>query len=305
MFTSRSFKKKFGRHSPWAGRGYTPVWPWKACFFALLGLISSALVITAFLLIGNLWKVTEVTVEGTVQYDAADVAMAVGIEAGDGMISFDRGTVRENLRADYPLIRSFSIHRKLNGKVTVKVTEETELYYTCHHSNYYLIAADDMTVLGVTSYGEIYRGYGAVYLGLPEEARVRVGEKITYAYLPYEPVSPPEALATYEIVTGEAEDEYAYVKTFVDTVMNHGSMQGRITGMELGDRYDLYLIFDGHVKIRFGSIKELSRKLEVAVEILAKELDGSGTLAVLDVSDPTKSTYREDSELILPDWAAS
>ncbi len=305
MFTSRSFKKKFGRHSPWGGRGYTPLWPWKACFYSLLGLIVTALLITAILLVGNLWQVKGVTVEGTVQYDAEDIAAAVGIEAGDGMISFDRKTVREHLREDYPLIRSVKLHRKLNGQVIVKVTEETNLYYTCHHSNYYLIAADDLSVLGVTSYGAVYKDYGALYLGFPEEARIRVGEKITYAYLPYEPVSPPEALATYEIVTAEAEEEYAYVMTFVKTVLAHSSLEGRITGMELSDRYDLYIVFDGHVKICFGSMKELSRKLDIAVQILAKELDGSRMPAVLDISDPSKSTYREDGELILPPWAVN
>ena len=303
MFTSRSFNKKFGRHTSWGGRGYTPLWPWKACFFTLLGLISSAVLLTAVLLLGNLWKVTSVKVEGTVQYDAEIIAEAAGITKGDGMITFDRGTVAEKLKEDYPLIRSVKLRRKLNGSVVVKVSEETDLYYTCHHSNYYIISAKDLKVLGVSPYGVEYKEYGAMYLGLPEEARVRVGDKITFAYLPYEPVSAPEELATYEIVTGEAEEEYAYVWSFVEAVEKNDALRGRVTGMELGDRYDLYLVFDGHVKIRFGSMKELDKKLELAVTILSRELDGSKMPAVLDVSNIEKCTYREDNELVLPSWA--
>ncbi len=304
MFTSRSFNRKFGRHTPWRGKGYTPLWPWQVSFFALLGLSVVAVLASALLLLGNAWKVKDVTVEGIVQYDPEIIAEAAGIRVGDSMMSFDGRSLEKKLQADYPLLRDVKVKRSLKGKVTLRVTEETDLYYTCHHSNYYLISAKDRTVLGVSSYGVEYKDYGAVYLGLPEEARVRVGEKITFAYLPYEPVSAPEELATYEIITEEAEEEYAYVWTFIETVRDNAALKDRVTGVALGDRYDLYLIFDGHVKIRFGSMKELERKLNIAVEILAREMDGSRIPAVLDVSDPQKSTYREDPELSLPDWAA-
>lgn len=304
MFTSRSFDRKFGRHHPWRGRGYTPLWPWQACFYALLGLISTAILVAAVLILSTCWKVSSVTVEGHAQYDAEILIEASEIRAGDSMMSFGGKSLEQQLRADYPLLRSVKVRRRLNGQVILKVIEETDLYYTCHHSNYYLISAQDLIVLGVSSHGTEYENYGAMYIGFPEEARIRLGEKITFAYLPYEPVSAPEELATFEIVTGEAEQEYAYVWSFVKAVRDTSALEGRVTGMELGDRYDLYLVFDGHVKIRFGSMKELDRKLTQAVEILSREIDGSRMPAVLDVSNIEKSTYREDSELILPDWAA-
>ena len=59
MFTSRSFAKKFGQGSTSQGRGYTPLWPWKVCFYTILGL-GIALVVSALLLIlANAWKVSE------------------------------------------------------------------------------------------------------------------------------------------------------------------------------------------------------------------------------------------------------
>ena len=304
MFTSKSFARKFGRHTPWKGRGHTPLWPWKLSFWLILSLASLMILTGAVFGVSHLWKVKSVTVEGTVRYDAEVIADASEIKSGESMMNFDASTVKESLRRDYPLIRSLKIRRKLNGQVILKVTEETDLYYTCHHSNYYLISAKDRTVLGVSSYGVEYREYGAMYLGLPEEARVRVGEKITFAYLPYEPVSAPEAAATYEIVTAEAEEEYAYVWEFLSAVRDNGVLKDRITGVELSDRYDLYLVFDGYVKVRFGNVKELDRKLKIAVEIMGKELDGSCIRAVVDVSNVEKSTFREDPDMTLPDWAA-
>lgn len=280
------------------------MWPWKACFYAILGLAAAVLLTAAILLLGKAWRVDSVSVEGTVQYDAEIIADASGIAVGESMTDFDRRSLEETLKKDYPLIRSVKVRRRLNGEVILKITEETDIYYTCHHSNYYLISGRDLTVLGVSSYGVEYQSYGAVYLGLPEEARVRVGEKLTFAYLPYEPVSAPEPLATYEIETKEAEEEYRYVWTFREKVES-SALAGHITGMELGDKYDLYLVYDGHVKIRFGSMDELDRKISQAIEVLERELDGERALAVLDVSDIQKSTYREDSNLDLPEWAAS
>ena len=270
----------------------------------ILSFVSIMILSAAILTVTYFWKVTSVTVEGTVQYDAEIIADASEIRMGESVMNFDAKIIMERLQGQYPLIRSVKIQRRLNGAVILKVIEETELYYTRHHSNYYLISAEDRMVLGVSSYSVEYREYGAIYLGLPEEARVRVGERITFAYLPYEPVSEPEAAATYEIVTAEAEEEYAYVWSFLTAVEKNEAFKDRITGVELSDRYDLYLILDGYVKIRFGSVKELERKLKIAAEIMQKELDGSRIPAVVDVSNPEKSTFREDPEMILPDWAA-
>jgi len=303
MFTSRSFAKKFSDQTFAGGRGHTPLWPWKACFYTVLGLSIAVVLTVAILIVGHLWKFSDVKVEGVVQYDREEIASASDIQPGDGMMSFDRRGLETRLKQAYPLIRSVKINRSLKGGVTLTVTEETDLYYTCHHSNYYLISADDLSVLGIASFGDDYQSYGAVYLGFPEEARIRVGERIVYDYLPYEPVSAPEEQATYEVETDEAKKEYAYVMEFAHAV-EASSMGKRITGMELADRYGLYVILDGRIKVCFGSMKELDRKIELATEILTREAGDSTVPAVLDVSSG-KGTYREDIDLILPEWADS
>lgn len=302
MYTTRSFDKKFGRNTPWKGKGNTPLWPWKACFWSLLCLIIAIVLTATLLLLANLWKVSSVTVEGTVQYEAEVLAEASGIVVGDGMGDFDRQGIAEKLQAEYPLVRSVKVRRKLNGQVILKITEETELYYTCHRSNYYLVSANDLTVLGISSYGDEYRGYGAVYLGFPEEARLNVGEKVRFEFLPYEPVSQPEEMATFEIETDEAEKEYDYVWEFSEKI-EASAMNGRVTGMDMSDKYDLYLVFDGHIKIRFGNMKDLDDKIMLAITILSKEVDGSTMPALLDVSDLQKGTFRESNDIALPEWA--
>lgn len=302
MYTNRSFDRKFGRKDSWKGRGNTPLWPWKACFWSLLCLMAAIVLTVALLLLSGLWKVSSVTVVGNIQYPAEELVEASGITVGDRMGDFDRKGVAEKLMAEYPLVRSVKVSRRLNGKVILKVTEETDLYYTCHRENYYLVSAKDLTVLGIASYGEEYRGYGAIYLGFPEEARLTVGEKVRFEYLPYEPVSQPEEMATFEIETQEPQEEYSYVWEFVDKMMT-SPMKGRITGVDTSDKYDLYLVFDGHIKIRFGNMKNLDDKIDLAVTILKEKIDGSTMPALLDVSNIKEGSFRANPDIKLPEWA--
>ncbi len=301
MFTSRSFFQKFGRPDAPHGRGYTPLWPWKACFYTILGL-GISLFLTAALLFGaTAWKVDSIRVEGAENYSPEALVYASGITEGSSMMSFGKKGMTEKLQAVHPLIRDVRIKRSLNGTVTLKVEEEASVYYTCLRSNYYLISAEDLTVMGIASEDSLFKSYGAMYIGFPEEARLTVGEKVVFAYLPYEPVSAPQELATYEIDTEEPQEEYGYVWSFIETVCD-SSLFGHMTGMELSDRYDLYLIYDGYVKIRFGNMQDIDRKLKLAIEILQRENDGERIPAELDVSS-SKATYREIPDLSLPAWA--
>lgn len=301
MFTSRSFARKFGQDATSHGRGYTPLWPWKACFYTILGLGISLILTAVLWLSTTAWKVETVQVEGAEKYSTEVLISATGIQKGNSMMSFGGKGITQKLQAVHPLIRDVKIKRSLNGTVTLKVTEETDVYYTRLRSNYYLISAEDLTVLGIASDGSLFKGYGAMYIGFPEEARLTVGEKVTFAYLPYEPVSSPEEIATYEVDTEEAQEEYAYVWDFAK-MLRESSLADKITGMELSDRYDLYLVYDGYIKIRFGNTQEIERKLRLAEEILKREQDGDTVPAEMDVST-TKGTYREIPDLALPAWA--
>jgi hypothetical protein len=140
---------------------------------------------------------------------------------------------------------------------------------------------------------------------------MRVGEPLSFIHLPYEPDSAPsDNLADYEIETDEAEVEYAYVTEFIDTVMA-SPLAERVTGMELGDRYDLWMVLDRRIKLRIGNMDELERKLNLAVRTLAEREEAGGEAGsvpgrmpvLMDVSDPSRIIYRMSPDIVLPDWA--
>ena len=85
------------------------------------------------------------------------------------------------------------------------------------------------------------------YIGLPEQARLRVGDTLTFAFLPYPGERESGNVATYEVETATAGEEFAYVDE-VRTAIPNSSLARHVTGMELSDRYDLWFLLDGKIK---------------------------------------------------------
>jgi cell division septal protein FtsQ len=271
-------------------------------------MLGTVLLTVAVLFLGKLWKVADVTAEDGQYYTAAVVLNGAGIEAGDEMLGFDGFTVAKELREKLPLLDKVKVRKHLNGSVTVGFTEVESLYYTCHNQNYYIVNAETREVLCVSAKPDEARRVGALYLGLPECTRVRVGEELSFVNLPYAPETDAPEISTYELETDEPEKENAYVFDFVETLMS-STLSERVVGMELGDRYDLWLVLNGGVRVRVGGMDELERKLSVVDNALSKMAqDGglsSGLPILVDVSDPARVICRISPEIELPDWAVN
>ena len=85
------------------------------------------------------------------------------------------------------------------------------------------------------------------------------------------------------------------------------TLSERMIGMELGDRYDLWLVLRGGIRVRVGTMDELERKLSVADRALQDKAQSgaypNGLPILVDVSDPARIIYRVSPEVELPDWA--
>ena len=302
-----SFAEKFARDAMPFGSGekHTPPdygsLPW-----LLLGMLGLTILTTAILLLGKLPKVGTVTADEGNYYTATAVLAHAGIETGDELWGFDSFAKAKELKEKLPLMEKVKIRKRLNGDVTVSFTEVERLYYTRHNQNYYIINADTRDVLCVSADATEARRVGATYLGLPECARVRVGEPLTFINLPYLPETDTPEISTYELETYEPERENAYVFEFVET-LKASSLWERVVGMELGDRYDMWLVLQGGVRVRVGSMDELERKLTLADRALLDKAQSGGIPAgmptLVDVSDPARIILRSSPEVELPDWA--
>ena len=135
---------------------------------------------------------------------------------------------------------------------------------------------------------------------------MRVGEELSFVNLPYEPESAQNDLSDYEIETDEPKVEYAYVTEFIEAVME-SPLGARVTGMELGDRYDIWLVLDRRIKVQIGNMDELERKLTLVERSLEDRVeegrDDVSMPMLVDVSDPTRTIHRASPDLELPSWA--
>ena len=301
------FKEKFARDARPFGSGERYTSPDLGSIPLLLLCMLGVVILTVgVMLLGKLPKVTSVSAEDGTYYTAAAVLAHAGIEAGDEMLGFDGFTKAKELKKSLPLMDRVKIRKHLNGSVTVSFTEVEKLYYTCHNQNYYIINAETREVLCVAGDATEARRVGAIYLGLPECTRVRVGEELTFINLPYAPETDSPDLSTYELETYEPERENAYVFEFVEILMN-SSVAERVVGMELGDRFDLWLVLRGGIRIRVGTMDELERKLTLADRSLQDKAASGGIPAgmptLVDVSDPARIIHRSSPDVELPFWA--
>ena len=273
---------------------------------ALLGMLGGVALVGGILLLSGLWRVTDVTADEGKLYAASVVEQVADIHQGDKMLGFDGAAVVQRLKAGLPMMDCIKVRKHLNGEITISFEEITEVYYTCHNANYYIVSAEDLEVLGVFSNPKEAKRAEAVYIGLPEATRVRVGEKLSFIVLPYEPDSASKDEVDYELETDEPEVEYAYVFDFVDAV-TISPLAARLTGMELSDRYDIQMVLDGRIKVKIGNMDELDRKLKLIEDTLADRQEAGkddGTLPVLvDVSDPARIIIRSSPNIELPEWA--
>jgi hypothetical protein len=301
------FKAKFARDARPFGSGERYTSPDLGSIPLLLLCMLGVVILTAaVMLLGKLPKVTAVSAEDGTYYTAAAVLAHAGIEAGDEMLGFDGFAKARELKKSLPLMDKVKIRKHLNGAVTISFTEVESLYYTCHNQNYYIINAETHEVLNVAGDAAEARRVGAVYLGLPECTRVRVGEELTFINLPYAPETDAPEISTFELETHEPERENAYVFEFVEILMK-SSVAERVVGMELGDRYDLWLVLRGGIRIRVGTMDELERKLTLADRSLKDKAASGGIPAgmptLVDVSDPARIIHRSSPDVELPFWA--
>ena len=107
-------------------------------------------------------------------------------------------------------------------------------------------------------------------------------------------------------ITDEPDKEFAYVFEFVDTLME-SPLGERVIGMELGDRFDLWFVMEGRIRVRVGTMDELERKLTLAERSLQDRVENGGVSDVyptmVDVSDPTRIIHSSSPKVEMPDWA--
>ena len=229
------------------------------------------LIVGILLLTLPMFRVKTIVVEGNSFYSAEEIIAASGIKEGDeiwSVISGHRSREIDNrIYSTCGYIRSIKISCGLS-KVTITVTEVENLMYAEENGGWY---AFDTNL--------------HVWEENAEES----------AFSPFLKVKLPAVLSAQKgqgILFASTEITYGYIGELID-LLDASDVLEHVTYIDFSNKFSVSCVIEDTVRMELGSVSAIERKLECFHAILAEK--NSADYAVIDVSDPTKATYRKIS----------
>ena len=228
---------------------------------------SAILLVGMLLIVLPMFYVSSIEVIGASYYSEEKIVEASGIKIGDEMLMLDREAVSYKIFDEFPYVNIVKIRRGFN---TVKITieEKANLMYTEFVGKYYVLNREFRVLNAVEDEAELQ---GFLRVELPEISSIGVGFKIRFEN---------EALDTQ------------YITELLESLEN-GNVLSRVTLVDASRKYDVSYVMDGCCRVELGKVGDMSLKLTLVDEILARRGDTDGTVqSVVNVSDLSKPTYR-------------
>ena len=237
--------------------------------------------------------VRAIEVSGDVDmFNEGDIIEAADVGEGDLMILHPNFLIKSAIREKLPLVGNIKITKTPFGKLKIDVRVGEVDFYTKVGDKYYAID-EDLRVLDESTKRSKYSAYGAAYVILPEVREPQIGEPLVFYDTVEETDTEGETL--YEV---KEESYYAYVSNFLSTLKESESgFLEQTDGIIIDERFDITLIYGLKYKVKFGSVANLDAKLRVLFGILNEGSVVKMDKAFIDLTDTSKATAREDTDL--------
>ena len=319
------FSRKFGRNTPWGGHRRFAL-PFHIVLASCGGILVSLFLCIVLLAVANVLptKAVEVDYQGVNGlYTAEQVLDASGlrhIQSDTGAVSttgyfrFEASKVREAVMKELPLLKDVRVLRRLDGKVVIRVTEHTDIYYTYYHQNWYALSSKDLRVIDVASKKDpTWKKIDAVYLELPSDARVRLGEVLSFEYRAWQE-DESDITISYEGETKSAEEQYRYVKKTLETYRK-SELFSHTVGIDLSDPYDVYAVVafvnparENPVKISFGTYDDMEEKIQKVIEGINAYVQTNNqypSMYLINAKDAKYIGFQPANGSQFPSWAVN
>ncbi len=227
------------------------------------------LIIAAVVIFFALFRIKTITVKAPDRYTSAQVIEKSGLETGKNLFLTDYDSACESIEKMLPYCDNVKITKKLPSTVVINAAPANVTYSVIIGKGVFAITNEDMKVLEVT--------------GTPAEGTVIVeghSDAISYetgSELPFtdEPGDDPVKQALSQVSQAIAESE--------------------ITGIEyinVEDKNNIYLIYDGRIIIRMGSTSDALQKITLAGKAIAEENRlSSAQYGEMDVTQSEKAVF--------------
>ena len=217
------------------------------------------------------FKVSTVEVTGSSRYPEGEVAAASGVELGDNLVLLDKYRIAQRIYTELPYVTEARINRKFPSTLVLEVTETTAVASIQGAGGYWLLSAGEKLLEAVDETGaqDYLRITGLEAVNPAVSARLELPED-----------SP---------ITLERLGQLL-------SAMERLEMLGRADGLDLSDRSDLVLGYDGRFQVIISYDADFDYKLLCLLEaVKCLEPNERGTIR-LNMKEANKAHFIPASE---------
>lgn len=213
-------------------------------------IIAIALVLVAlivFLMTKYLFTVKEIIIDGVERYGYSEIKETAGINENSVIYLLREKRIERVLKEKYPYIREVKLKKSYPSTVTLTITEETPLYYFEYDDEYFVITSE-LKILEIFKEKERMETY---HKGLKRVFIPRLGSGIL-----------SKDLELYD------SKDTRHIKEVL-TVLSEWNEFSYIDDIDMQNRFDVSVMYDGRLKLEFGSKKDLETKLRFVSGIIS------------------------------------
>ena len=217
------------------------------------------------------FKVSTVEVTGSSRYRDGEVAAASGVELGDNLVLLDKYRIAQRIYTELPYVTEARINRKFPSTLVLEVTETTAVASIQGAGGYWLLSAGEKLLEAVDE------------TGAQDYLRITGLEAVN-----------PAVIARLEL----PEDSPITLERLGQllSAMERLEMLGRADGLDLSDRSDLVLGYDGRFQVIISYDADFDYKLLCLLEaVKCLEPNERGTIR-LNMKEANKAHFIPASE---------
>lgn len=221
----------------------------------LLTRLFAVVVIAALVTFGItlFFRVETIQISGLEHIQAQQVLDASGLQYGDSMLLVNKSQIASRLKVQLPYIQEVRIHRQLPGTIRLELTEAMPVAVVVSDTGEYWLMSRDGTLL----------------------EQIPASQTEGYMMISGLSVLSPDAGQMPEL----AEEDSQKLSAMLELVsaLSELELDPPVTGIDLGELFDIDLYCSDRFQIRLGSMTDLDYKLRYlcsAVEQLSADQSG-------------------------------
>ncbi|MGN0543442.1 MAG: cell division protein FtsQ/DivIB [Acutalibacteraceae bacterium] len=242
-------------------------------FILLLCLIVSPIIIFA------VFRVKTFNVEGASPYTSEQIISASGIQQGKSLIFADLDEAAASIEKTLPYTDNVKLTKKLPSGIIIRLEETSAGFAVEMSGGMYALTNSEMKVLELS--GEVPEGAAVITGAVPVKAEA--GSVISFS--------------------AEEEDKtLSLIKQITGSVAENGMED--INLIDVSEKNNIYLIYQGRIVMRLGDSSDLASKLSLGQRVISQEntIDpsqfGTVNLTVAKKAYFNPSDFNDISELV-------